>query len=121
MSCSLVFNFKITTFCLAMVQERTLFKKYFFNPEFADIIQEQPLFNSDHYWRQYSTLKKNHTSSNFLASSFSHTAKNPCVLRFKISSNFLARSPFLTVNNPCVLRFLISPNEVGIKTNSPTF
>ena len=43
----------ITKFLAAIVQERPLFKKYFFNPKFAAIIQERPLFESDRYWRGY--------------------------------------------------------------------
>ena len=45
----------ITKFLAAIVQERPLFKKYFFNPKFAAIIQERPLFKSDRYWRGYGT------------------------------------------------------------------
>ena len=43
----------ITKFLAAIVQERPLFKKYFFNPKFAAIIQERPLFESNRYWRGY--------------------------------------------------------------------
>ena len=42
-----------TKFGAAIVQERPLFKKYFFNLNFAAIIRERPLFKSDHYWRGY--------------------------------------------------------------------
>ena len=37
----------------AIVQERPLFKKYFFNPNFAAIIRERPLFESDRFWHGY--------------------------------------------------------------------
>ena len=46
----------ITKYDAAIVQERPLFKKYFFNPNFAAIIQERLLFESDCYWRWYGTL-----------------------------------------------------------------
>ena len=51
---SYLFQIKV---CAANVQERLVFKKYFFILIFAAINQERLLFESVHYWRGYGSHK----------------------------------------------------------------
>ena len=58
---SYLFQIKV---CAANVQERLVFKKYFFILIFAAINQERLLFESVHYWRGYGSFSSGSQKTN---------------------------------------------------------